>query len=326
MDVEGTGGDARLVVRERPLPTITPDDILVRVHAAGVNRADLLQRQGLYPPPKGASDIIGLELAGEVVDVGAEVRRFREGDKVCAILAGGGYSEYCAVPQWQAAPCVEGLSWQENAVVPEVWCTVWSMIMDRGGLQPHESLLVHGGSGGIGCAAIQLGGLYGKRVFATARGQEKRAYCEALGGSDTLRVIDYGDEDFVAVIKDETEGRGVDVILDMVGGDYVVRNLKCLAKDGRLLYIGFLQGSKVSVDLLPLMLRRQSISGATLRVQPPRFKGALMAALERSLWPLLAEGRVKPCLQATYALEDAQRAHDHMESGASMGKIALLCS
>ena len=206
VDVEGTGADARLVMGTRPLPTVSADDILVRVHAAGVNRADLLQRQGLYPPPAGASDVMGLELAGEVVQVGSDVRRFREGDKVCAILSGGGYGAYCLVPQFQAAPIVEGLNWQENAVVPEVWCTVWSMIMDRGRLQEHESLLVHGGSGGIGCAAIQLGGLYGKRVFATARGKAKRAYCQALSNKDTLRVIDYEEEDFVAVVRKRRRG------------------------------------------------------------------------------------------------------------------------
>ena len=325
IEVVDDGGQTRLVLRERPMPSCDDESILVRVRAAGVNRADILQRQGLYPPPQGASPVIGLEIAGEVVAKGRQVRRFREGDTICAILAGGGYSSYCVVPQEQAIPLVPKRSWCENAVLPEVWCTVWSMLMERGQLKDHETVLVHGGSGGIGCAAIQLSGLYGRRVFATARGQEKRGYCQALLAADRLRVIDYEDEDFAEVIKKDTQGRGVDIILDMVGGDYVGRNLKCLAKDGRLLYIGFLQGSKVSLDLLPLMLRRQTISGATLRVRPPSFKGALMAALERDLWHLFATDVLKPCLEKTYPLAQADVAHAYFDSGQAKGKIALDC-
>ncbi|MBC6497037.1 MAG: NAD(P)H-quinone oxidoreductase [Alphaproteobacteria bacterium GM7ARS4] len=321
--VEDEGKASRLRVVERPMPSYGAGDIVVKVHGAGVNRADILQRQGLYPPPSGASDVMGLEVSGEVVALGSSVRRFKRGDKVCAILAGGGYGSHCVFPEVQALPVVGSLSMLENAVLPEVWCTVWSMVMNRGQFRQGETFLVHGASGGVGMAALQLGALYGRRVFGTASGDVKRRYCRDVISADVGRIIDYEEEDFVSIIKEETGGKGVDVILDMVGGDYVSRNLACLGREGRLLYIAFLKGSKVTIDLLSLMLKRQTLTGATLRVQPPAVKGALMASLQRHIFPLMETGQLVPCLERVFPLERVQEAHEHMESGMAKGKIAI---
>ena len=311
------------VLREArgPIPEVGPDEILVKVGAAGVNRPDVIQRQGFYAPPPGASAIPGLEVAGHVVATGAGVTRWRVGDSVCALVSGGGYAEYVNVPARQALPVPRGLSLEEAAAIPETAFTVWSNVFERGGLVSGETLLVHGGSSGIGTMAIQLAHAMGARVIATAGSPAKCAACEQLGAE---RCVNYRETDYVAVVRELTGGRGVDLILDMVGGDYVQRNIQCAAEDGRIVQIAFLQGSAVSVNLMPLMLKRLTLTGSTLRARPEPFKAALARAVEQHVWPLLESGRVRVILERRFAFSAAAEAHRLMESSEHIGKIVLV--
>ncbi len=314
------GGPEVLRVAGLPLPRPGANEVLIKVRAAGINRPDLLQRSGNYPPPAGASEIPGLEVAGKIAALGQNVSGLRVGDAVCALLAGGGYAEYASAPAAQCLPVPEGLSEVEAASLPETFFTVWSNVFDRASLAAGETLLVHGGSSGIGVTAIQLARAFDHRVFATAGSAEKCAACEALGAA---RAINYREEDFVEIVKAETGGKGVDVILDMVAGDYVARNLRALADDGRIAIIAFLGGAKVSLDLTAMLMRRLSLSGSTLRARPVAFKAKVADALRQKVWPLLAAGKIRPIVHATFLLERAADAHRLMESGAHIGKIVL---
>ena len=320
IEITQPGGPEVLAPASRPVPEPAPDEVLIAVAAAGVNRPDLLQREGGYPPPRGASDIPGLEIAGRIAAVGREVSQWKAGDAVCALVTGGGYAEYCLAPAAQCLPVPKGLDMTQAAALPETFFTVWSNVFDRARLQPDESFLVHGGSSGIGTTAIQLAHHFGATVFATAGSPEKCAACEKLGAD---RAINYRSEDFVEVVKEATEGAGVDVILDMVGGDYVARNLKALAVEGRLVQIAFLKGSKVELNLMPLMLKRQTLTGSTLRARPVADKAAIARPLKTKVWPLIEAGKVKPVLHATFPLAEAAEAHRLMESSAHIGKIVL---
>ena len=320
IDMAGPGGPEVLRLADGPVPRPGPREVLIRVAAAGVNRPDLLQRAGSYPPPPGASPVLGLEVAGTIAALGGEVADWREGDSVCALVPGGGYAEYCLAPAPHCLPVPRGLSMVEAAGLPETFFTVWSNVFDRGRLQPGESFLVHGGSSGIGTTAIQLAHAFGSRVFATAGSPEKCAVCTELGAE---RAIDYRREDFTAIVKEATEGRGVDVILDMVGGPYVEKNLRALAIEGRLVQIAFLQGSRVTLDLVHLMMRRQTITGSTLRPRSVADKAAIARALREKVWPLIEAKRVRPVIDRSFPLAEAAEAHRLMQSSAHIGKIIL---
>ena len=307
----------------RPVPEPGAGEVLIRVAAAGVNRPDVLQRQGKYPPPPGASDIPGLEIAGTVTACGPGVTDPKPGDLVCALVTGGGYAEFCVAPAACTLPVPHGLDLTAAAAIPETFFTVWTNVFDRGRLQPGETFLIPGGTSGIGTTAIPLAAALGaSAVFATAGSAEKAAACEKLGAR---RGINYREEDFVAVVKELTGGKGVDVILDMVGGPYFARNLDVLAPDGRLVQIAFLQGAKVEVDLRPVMMKRLTVTGSTLRARPVEAKARIAAALREKVWPLLESGAVRPLVHATFPLAEASRAHALMESGAHIGKIVLTC-
>jgi NADPH2:quinone reductase len=305
---------------ERPLPELKPGEVLIKVHAAGINRPDVLQRLGHYPVPAGASDLPGLEVAGEIVDGDMAGSRLRKGDMVCALVQGGGYAEYCAAPAGQCLPIPKGLGPLEAASLPETFFTVWSNVFDRAALSDGESLLVQGGTSGIGVTAIQLASALGHRVFATAGSDDKCRACEALGAE---RGINYRNEDFVAVVKELTTGKGVDVVLDMVAGDYVAREIDCLADDGRIALIALLGGAKANVDLGQVLRRRLSISGSTLRPRPVAFKAAIARKLQERVWPLIEQGKIKPVIFKTFPLEQAAQAHALMESSTHVGKIVL---
>ena len=305
---------------ERPMPVPKDGEVLIKVHAAGINRPDLLQRTGHYPVPPGASDLPGLEVAGEIVDGDVAAGGFKKGDLVCALVQGGGYAEYCCAPVAQCLPIPGGLSAIEAASLPETFFTVWSNVFNRAALAPGETLLVQGGSSGIGVTAIQLAAALGHRVFATAGSDDKCRACEALGAE---RAINYRSEDFVDIVKAATDGKGVDVILDMVGGDYVAREINCLADDGRLVLIAFLGGSKATLDLGQILRRRLTISGSTLRPRPVAFKAAIAAELRSRVWPLLESGRIKPVIYRVFPFEQAAEAHALMESSTHIGKIVL---
>lgn len=320
IEIAASGGPDVLRPASRPRPEPGPGDVLIKVAAAGVNRPDVMQRQGKYPPPPGVTDIPGLEVAGEVSALGSEVRELRVGDKVCALVAGGGYAEYCVAPAPQCLPVPGALTMVEAAAVPETYFTVWTNVFERGRLREGETLLVHGGSSGIGTTAIQLGRAFGARVFATAGADEKCRACERLGAE---RAINYKDEDFVALVKQATEGHGVDVVLDMVGGDYVPRDLQALALDGRLVLIALQRGPKAELNLLPVLQRRLWITGSTLRPRSVEEKGAIARALREKVWPLLEAGRCKPVIDSTFPLAQAADAHRRMESGEHVGKIVL---
>ncbi len=320
IEIREPGGPEVLVPTTRPRPEPGAGEVLVKVAAAGVNRPDVLQRKGGYPPPPGASDIPGLEIAGTVVALGENTSEWRLGDEVTALVTGGGYAEYCVAPAAQCLPVPQGLSLVEAAALPETFFTVWVNVFERGGLRSGESFLVHGGSSGIGTTAIQLAKAFGARVFATAGSAEKCAACEKLGAE---RAINYREEDFVAVVKEATEKKGVDLILDMVGGDYVQRNIKALATDGRLSYIAFLGGSKVEVDLAPLMLKRITLTGSTLRARSVEFKAGIARQLREKVWPKLEAGEVGPVMAASFPLAAAGEAHALMESSTHIGKIVL---
>jgi putative PIG3 family NAD(P)H quinone oxidoreductase len=314
------GGPEALVPQRRPVPKPGARELLVKVAAAGINRPDVLQRQGNYAPPPGATDIPGLEIAGEVVASGGQAGPWKLGDKLCALVAGGGYAEYCLAPAPQCLPVPRGLDLIQAAAIPETFFTVWTNVFERGGLKPGESFLVHGGTSGIGTTAIQLAAQLGSRVIATAGGPDKAAACRSLGAE---RAVDYRKEDFVEAVMEVTQGKGVNVILDMVGGDYFARNLKCLAVEGRLVQIAFLKGSKVELDLGPLMVKRQTLTGSTLRPRTVAEKGAIANALKDRVWPLIEAGRVQPILYKTFPLAEAAAAHRLMESSAHIGKIVL---
>jgi putative PIG3 family NAD(P)H quinone oxidoreductase len=314
------GGPMVLKPEKRPLPDPKPGEILIRVRAAGVNRPDVLQRQGAYPPPPGASDLPGLEAAGEVAALGEGVKRWKVGDRVTALTPGGGYAEFCLVHETNALPIPHGLTFTEAAAVPETFFTVWHNVFERGGLKPQETFLVHGGSSGIGTAAIQLASAFGAYVIATAGSAEKCDACLKLGAD---RAVNYREADFVRVVKDATDGRGADVILDMVGGDYVGRNYDAAAVDGRIVQIAFLQGPKATADFSKLMLKRLTHTGSTLRPRTVEFKAGIAAELEKRVWPLLAERKVAPVMDMIFPLKDAWRAHERMEEGEHIGKIVL---
>jgi NADPH2:quinone reductase len=320
VEIAQPGGPEVLRPGRRPPPAPRAGEVLIRVEAAGVNRPDVLQRQGLYPLPPGVSDLPGLEVAGTVAALGEGVTGWRVGDAVCALTPGGGYAGYCTTPAGQCLPVPHGLSMIEAASLPETCFTVWINVFDRAGLAPGETLLVQGGSSGIGVTAIQMARAFGHRVFATAGTRDKCRACEVLGAE---RGIDYREEDFVAVVKELTGGKGVDVILDMVGGDYVPRELKCLAADGRLSLIAFLGGSKTILDMSDILYRRLTITGSTLRPRSVEYKTAVADALRQHVWPKIEAGTIKPVIHSVFPLEQAAEAHRLMESSTHVGKIVL---
>jgi putative PIG3 family NAD(P)H quinone oxidoreductase len=314
------GGPDVLTVEQRPIPVPVEGEVLIRVAAAGVNRPDVIQRQGRYPPPPGASDLPGLEVAGEVVAAGGGVTRWHVGDEICALLSGGGYAEYAVAPAGQCLPCPAGLSLVDAAALPETCFTVWTNVFERGRLRPGETLLVHGGSSGIGTTAIQCARQYGAVVYATAGSVEKVQACEALGAT---RGINYRSEDFVTVCRATTDGRGVDVILDMVGGSYIPRNVDLLAEDGRLVQIALLEGAQATLNFGVIMRRRLTITGSTLRPRSVEEKTRLAREVETHVWPWVAQGVVRPQIFATLPLAEAAEAHRLMESSRHIGKIVL---
>ena len=319
--VHGAGGGAevmQLVDDDRPTPG--PGEVLIEVHVAGVNRPDVLQRSGNYPPPKGASPHLGLEVAGVIAAVGIGVDTWRVGDRVCALTPGGGYAEYCLTDATHCLPVPEGLTLLQAAALPETYLTVWANLFDRARLASGQSVLVHGGSSGIGLTAIQLAREFGATVYTTVGNAEKATACVAAGAR---RAINYREEDFAAVIAQETEGRGVDVIVDMVGAPYIVRNIASLALEGSLLQLAFLEGSKFEFDATPVMLRRLTLTGSTLRARTAEQKAAIVARLREKVWPVLAQGRCLPVIHAVFPLAQVVDAHRLMESSKHIGKIML---
>lgn len=320
VEITGAGGPEvlRCVTRRAPVPK--PGEVLVKVAAAGVNRPDIIQRRGFYDPPPGVSDLPGLEIAGEIVQTADDVHHWRIGDEVCALVAGGGYAQYCTVPAPQLLPRPRGLTMVEAAAIPETFFTVWTNVFERGALKAGETFLVHGGGSGIGTVAIQMANLMGARVFTTAGSDEKCRACEKLGAE---RAINYRTEDFVSVLKDSTLGRGVDVILDMVGGEYLARNIEALALEGRHVSIAFLMGHKVELNLMPVMLKRLTLTGSTLRARTIEEKGRIAAALKQKIWPEIEAGNIKPQIFKTFPLAEAAEAHRLLESSIHVGKIVL---
>lgn len=325
IEIREPGGPDVLQAAERPTPSPGPGEVLIAVAAAGVNRPDVMQRQGKYPPPAGASDVPGLEVAGTITTLGAgaegpDGRRWREGDRVCALVAGGGYASHCVAPGPQCLPVPAGLDWATAAALPETFFTVWTNLFDRGRLSAGESVLIHGGTSGIGTTAIQLARAFGARVVATAGSVEKCRACERLGAE---RAVNYRDADFVEAARAATAGRGVDVILDIVGGDYLARNLEALAVDGRLVVIGLIGGAKAPLDLRPVLQKRLTITGSTLRPRAVSEKGAIARVLLDRVWPLIESGAVRPVIHQTFPLERAADAHRLLESSVHVGKIVL---
>ena len=320
IEISQPGPPDVLKLAERPDPTLAAGEVLIDVAAAGVNRPDILQRFGKYPPPPGASDIPGLEVAGTVAAVGKDVTAWVGGEQVCALLAGGGYAERAAVPQEQVLPVPKGLSVIEAAAIPETFFTVWTNVFERGRLKKGESILIHGGTSGIGTTAIQLASAFGARVLTTAGSDEK---CEAARQLGAAHAFNYRTTDWVAAAMDATEGRGLDVVLDMVGGDYIPRNLGLLATDGRLVQIAFLKQAKAEIDFSVMMRKRAWLTGSTLRPRTPVEKGAIAAELRRHVWPLLEAGTVKPIIYKVFPLAQASEAHRLMEAGTHIGKLVL---
>jgi len=321
IEISKPGPPEVLAPAQRPMPKPGAGEVLIEVAAAGVNRPDVMQRMGHYPPPPRASDIPGLEIAGQVVGLGEGVKNLEVGEAVCALVAGGGYAEYCVAPEPQCLPIPKGFSMEEAAALPETFFTVWHNLFERGQLKEGETVLIHGGSSGIGTTAIQLARAFGaKAIFATAGTAEKCRACERLSAT---RAIDYKAEDFASVVKSATEGRGVDVVLDMVAGDYLQKNLDVLAMDGRLILIAFLHGSKAEIDFNGVLRRRLTITGSGLRPRPVAEKGAIAAGLKQHVWPLLDAGKVRPQIDKVFPLTDAAAAHRLMESSAHIGKIVL---
>ena len=320
IEIAKPGGPEVLTPAERALPQPKPHEILVKVAAAGVNRPDILQRMGLYAVPPDASDLPGLEIAGTVAAIGADVKMWKVGDAVCALTHGGGYAEYCVTPEVQALPVPKGLSMTEAASLPETFFTVYSNVFDRGALKAGEVFLVQGGSSGIGVTAIQVAAAMGHRVFATAGSDEKCAACVKLGAE---KAFNYKTQDWAEELKNATDGKGVNVILDMVGGDYVPKELKSLAVDGRLVMIAFLGGMKAEIDLSVVMSKRLQITGSTLRPRTIEFKGEVAKSLHERVWPLIDAGKIKPVIYKTFPLAEAAEAHKLMETSQHIGKIVL---
>jgi len=320
IEIKEFGGPENLVPTTRPVPEAAHDEVLIRVEAAGVNRPDVLQRMGGYAPPPGASDIPGLEVAGTVAVVGAGVTKYKVGDKLCALVAGGGYAEYCVAPEAQCLDIPNEFDMVKAAAIPETYFTVWTNVFDRGRLKGGETFLIHGGASGIGTTAIQLAKAFGARVFATASTDEKCREIEALGAE---RGINYKSEDYVEVVQELTDGRGVDLILDMVGGDYIQRNITALAVEGRLVYIAFLGGAKAEVNFAPVMMKRLTITGSTLRPQSVQAKSEIGRSLENKVWPLLSAGTVAPVIDSVFSLTDASKAHARIDDSSHIGKIVL---
>ena len=317
----GKGGPADVMKpAEGPVPQPQAGEVVVEVRYAGVNRPDVLQRSGRYPPPPGASPILGLEVAGRVSAVASDVTQWKTGDLVCALTPGGGYAEYCAVPAWHCLPIPKGLSPQEAAALPENFYTVWTNVFERGRLKTGETFLVHGGSSGIGLTAIQLAKAFGATVYTTVGNKEKAEFCRKMGAD---AAINYREQDFAAEIGQLTNKKGVDLILDMVGGPYIEKNFQSLAFEGRLVQIAFLQGSKVTLDCMPIMLKRITFTGSTLRPRTVAQKATIGQDLLKQVWPLLESGKVKPVIHATFPLRDARLAHELMESSKHIGKIML---
>ncbi|GAB3466564.1 NAD(P)H-quinone oxidoreductase [Massilia terrae] len=320
IEITRPGQPEVLQLCERPVPELKSGEVLIKVHAAGINRPDVLQRLGHYPVPPGASDLPGLEVAGEIVGGDLSGSPFKQGDMVCALVQGGGYAEFCAAPLAQCLPMPAGLSAVQAASLPETFFTVWSNVFDRSNLSEGETLLVQGGTSGIGVTAIQMASALGHTVYATAGTDDKCRACESLGAA---RGINYKTEDFVAVVKELTGGKGVDVVLDMVAGPYVAREISCLADDGRIALIALLGGAKAEVDLGQVLRRRLSISGSTLRPRPVAFKGRIAQSLRERVWPLIEQGRIKPVIYKTFRLDEAAQAHALMETSTHVGKIVL---
>lgn len=319
--IAGEGGPEVLRPLRRPVPRPGPGEVLIRVAAAGVNRPDVMQRKGLYPPPPGASNLPGLEVSGTIVALGEGVTRWREGDEVCALLAGGGYAEYAVAPAGQCLPVPAGLTLEEAASLPETYFTVWSNLFERGQAVPGEWALVHGGTSGIGTTAIQLCRAFGVRIAVTCGSDEKCRVAREIGAD---AAINYRTEDFVERARALTDGRGVDVVLDMVGGDYLPRNLAALAPDGRHVSIAIQRGNKAEIRIFDIMARRLTLTGSTLRARPAAFKAALAQSLEAKVWPQFAAGKLRPIIDSRFALDDAPEAHRRMEEGRHVGKILLI--
>ncbi|MDP3334908.1 MAG: NAD(P)H-quinone oxidoreductase [Methylococcaceae bacterium] len=320
IEIKTPGGPEALTITTRTTPTPEQHQVLIKVAAAGVNRPDVMQRKCLYPPPPGASDVPGLEISGTIVALGEQVDHLNIGDQVCALVTGGGYAEYCLASADCCLPIPAGLSFIHAAALPETFFTVWSNVFDRARLQPGETLLVHGGGSGIGTTAIQLAKAFNTKVFVTAGSTEKCQSCLQLGAD---AAINYHDEDFVDVILNLTQNKGVDVILDMVGGNYLPRNIKCMADDARLVQIAVQNSPKTDINLLPIMLKRLTITGSTLRARNDAFKANIARQLLINVWPLLVTGKIKPIIHSTFSLSDAAKAHELMESSQHFGKIIL---
>lgn len=320
IEIREPGGPEVLELVDRPDPEPGAGELLIAVRAAGINRPDCLQRQGAYPPPPGAPDIPGLEIAGEVAAVGSEVTAFAVGDRVCALVAGGGYAELCTVHETNALPIPAGFSFSEAAAIPETYFTVWHNVFQRGGLKSGETLLVHGGSSGIGTTAIQLAKAFGASVITTAGSEEKCRACEELGA---VRAINYRTDDFVSAVREATDGHGADVILDMVGGDYISRNYEAAAEEGRVVQIAFLHGRIAEADFSKLMMKRLVHTGSTLRARSLQFKAEIAGELKRRVWPLLEKRTVAPVMDTIFPIDRAASAHSRMEEGAHIGKIVL---
>jgi len=321
IEVLAFGSASNLVIGERPVPLPALDEVLVQVAAAGINRADVMQRSGNYPPPPGASDLLGLEISGTIVSLGSNVSNWIVGDKVCALVSGGGYAQYCKVPALQCLPIPENCDLIDSAALPEACCTVWANVFERGKLDAGETFLVHGGSSGIGTTAIQLARLAGARVFTTAGSLDKCKACEQLGAEF---VINYRKEDFVSAIKNSTNGRGVDLILDIVGGAYLRRNLEILADDGRLVLIGLMGGAIEEINLGTLMSRRLLLTGSTLRSRSVEWKGAIVSAVRKNVWPHIAAKKFTPVVCQRFQMNAISEAHNVMESSTHIGKLLLV--
>jgi NADPH:quinone reductase len=320
VEIAAAGGPEQLKPAVRPVPRPGKGEVLIRVAAAGVNRPDVMQRQGRYPPPPGASDLPGLEVAGEIVEIGSETAGLSVGDKVTALLPGGGYAEYAVASAVLCLPIPEGLSMIEAAAIPETYFTVWTNLFERGRCKAGDTVLIHGGTSGIGTTAIQLADAWGARVYATAGSPDKVKACERLGA---VRGIDYKTEDFVEVIKQETGGRGVDIVLDIVAGSYVAKNIDCAALEGRIVVISLLGGGRAEVNVGKILMQRLTLTGSTLRSRSVEQKAAVAAAVLQHLWPILRAGRARPVIHTTFPLARASEAHRLMESSNHIGKIVL---
>ena len=320
INLKKPGAAENMVLAQVATPKVEKTDVLIKVHAAGINRPDILQRQGNYPPPKGASDILGLEVAGTIVRIGKNVRNWRVGDKVCALVSGGGYAQYCKAPSGQCLPIPKGFSYAEAAGIPETFFTVWSNIVDRAKIKKGQSILIHGGSGGIGTCAIQLAKVLGCIVYVTAGSKKKCKFCKKIGADE---AINYKKIDFEKKIKDITKKKGVNVILDSIGGNYVEKNIKMLSKNGYLINIGWQKGSNVSINMMPIMLKRLTITGSTLRVRSAAFKTKIAMALLKNVWPYFKKKTIRPIIFKTIPIKDVRKAHKLMESSKHIGKIVL---